>query len=499
MKLICKKLLLVAFLSVFFITLDSINFTGCNSNPVTPTSNIKFSRDVLPIFLQNCAVHGCHEYGTQNNDNLELSSWNSIAVRGFRVGAAIIPYNAFWSNLVSHINLDTNLSLVAKEPRMPKARPPITGEPLPPNIIHTIIQWINEGAKSDDGTVAYNNIPNKAFITNQASDLIAVVNLDNNFVVRLIPVGSRPTMLDVPHHVTVDNQGRYFYPALIVEGTIEKYDAWTYDKLGSLFLGTSPAEIFLMNDGNKGYVTNWDAGVSGFKGVHLVNTQDMSLILSISDARMWATHGGRVTHDDQYFIAISQQSEYITIIRTSDNEIEQQIPIDATVPPNGNGTNQFQPYAVAITPDDRYAFISCPKSNDVRVLDLQSRTIIRTISAPEYPLMLEVSPDGRWCYVPNRNSNTLTIIDIQSMSVVNIVPDIGVQPHGADFTEDGHYAYVTCESQAAGNSYLHHPLTGSNKPGTTAVIDVWAGHVKIKDIEMASFPNGISITSGSGN
>lgn len=494
-----KKLLLLLLASLSILGLNSINFTGCNSNPVTPTENIKFSRDVLPIFLQNCAVHGCHEYGMQNNDNLELSSWNSIMIRGFRVGASIIPYNAFWSTLVSHINLDTNLSLVAPEPRMPKARPPITGQPLAPNLIHTIIQWINEGAKNDDGTVAYSNIPNKAFITNQASDLIAVVNLDNNFVVRLIPVGSRANMLDVPHHVTVDNQGRYFYPALIVEGTIEKYDAWTYEKLGSLYLGTSPAEIFLMNDGNKGYVTNWDASPSGVREVFLVNTQNMTVTDTISDARMWATHGGRVTHDDQYFIAISQLSEYITIIRTIDNEIDQQIPIDASVPPNGNGTGQFQPYAVAITPDDRYAFISCPKSNDVRVLDMQSRTITRIIAAPEYPLMLEVSPDGRWCYVPNKLSNTVTVIDVQAMTIATVIPNIGVQPHGADFTQDGHYAYVTCESQAAGNPYLHHPLIGSNKPGTTAVIDVWGGHVKIKDIEMASYPNGISITPGRGN
>ncbi len=454
---------------------------------------------MLPIFIQNCGISGCHERGMQNNDNLELTSWNSIMVRGFRVGAALIPYNAFWSTLISHINLDTNLSLVSLTPRMPKSRPPITGQPLPPNLIHTIIQWVNEGAKDDDGKVAYSNIPNKAFITNQASDLIAVVDLDNNFVVRLIPVGSRSNMLDVPHHVTVDNQGKYFYPALITEGTIEKYDAWTYEKLGSLYLGTSPAEIFLMNDGTRGYVTNWDASPSGFRGVFLVNTQNMSVLDTITDARMHATHGGRVTHDDQYFIAISQLSEYVTIIRTSDNQIDDQIPIDDLVPPNGNGTGLFQPYAVAITPDDRYAFISCPKSNDVRVLDTQSRAIIRTIHAPEYPLMLEISPDGRWCYVPNRNSGTVTVIDVQSMNIIKVISDIGVQPHGADFTQDGHYAYVTCESQVGINPYLHHPLTGSNRPGTTAVIDVWAGHVKVKDIEMASWPNGIAITPGRGN
>lgn len=477
----------------------AIYYAGCESNPVTPGEPVKFSRDILPLFLQNCAIHGCHQSGNLNPDELELTSWHSIMIDGYEVGSAIIPYNAFWSSLVSHINLDTSLSLVAEEPRMPLQQPPMTGQPLPPNIVRKIIDWINDGARNDDGRVAFENIPNKAFITNQASDLVAVVNLDNNFVVRMIPVGTRPNLLDVPHHVTVDNQGRYFYPAMIEEGTIEKYDAWTYEKLGRLVLPGKPAEIFLLNDGTKGYVTNWDAGVSGFRGVFLVDAQNMTLLQTIGDARMYATHGGRVTHDDKYFIAVSQLSEYVTIIRTSDNEIEDQIPVDESVPPNGNGTRNFQPYAAGVTPDDRYIFISCPSSNDVRVLDMRSRTFIRTIATPQFPLMLEISPDGRWCYVPNRNSNTVTVIDVQSMSVTRIIEDVGIQPHGADFTADGHYCYITCESQESGNPYVHHPLVGNVRPGTTAVIDVWAGHLKVKDIEMASFPNGISITPGRGN
>jgi hypothetical protein len=66
-----------------------------------------------------------------------------------------------------------------------------------------------------------------------------------------------------------------------------------------------------------------------------------------------------------------------------------------------------------------------------------------------------------------------------------------------DFSDDGRYAYVTCESTSGG--FVHHATTSSKKPGTTAVIDVLAGHIKIKDIEMASFPAGISITPGRGN
>lgn len=469
-------------------------FAGCSNNPVTPTENIKFSRDVLPIFVQNCAISGCHEQAMQNNDNLELTSWNSIMVKGFRVGSSIIPYNAFWSALVSHINLDTNLSIVATEPRMPKTRPPITGQQLPPNLVHTIIQWINEGAKDDNGNVAFTNIRNKAFVANQGSDMIAVINLDNNFLVRLVQVGPGGEGLTAPHAVECDRQGRYFYTTHIRTNTVGKYDAYTYEYIASLVVNGIPAEIYVNNAGDKAYLTNWDASASGSRTVFVINLTNMTVINTIEDARLWATHGGDFTHDQDYFITVSQLSEYVTIIRTSDDQIEDQIPVDELVPPNGNGTGLFEPIAVGISHDERYALISCTKSNEVRVLDLQSRTFVRRIPTGQYPLLLHVSHDNRWCYVPNRNSNSVTVINMQTLTVEKVIENVGDGPHCAAFTADGHYAYVACESQGEGNPYIHHPITGNNKPGTTAVIDVWAGHIKIKDIEMASFPNEISIT-----
>ncbi|HRJ85260.1 MAG TPA: hypothetical protein PK753_06280, partial [Ignavibacteria bacterium] len=89
------------------------------------------------------------------------------------------------------------------------------------------------------------------------------------------------------------------------------------------------------------------------------------------------------------------------------------------------------------------------------------------------------------------------VIDLTTNTVVKTIANVGAQPHKIDFTADGRYAYVTCESVSGG--FVHHPPNSGKTPGTTAVIDVWAGHNKIKDIEMASFPAGICITPGLGN
>ncbi|MCI0448788.1 MAG: beta-propeller fold lactonase family protein [Chlorobi bacterium] len=467
-----------------------INLAACNDSPVEPKQSVSFSQDILPVFESNCNFPGCHN-SVDKQSGIDLTSWGSLMLRGSTFGAEVIPYNSKWSHLVQHINVDTNLA-PSSEPLMPKPLPPYTnGSPLPENIVKLLMQWIDQGAKNDFGEVAYSNITRKAFITNQSSDFVVVVNLDNNFVTRYVKVGTLVNTPASPHNVAVDNQGRYFYTTLIREGSVEKYDEFTYEKLGSLHAVTSPAHVIITPDGTKGYITNYNInGTERF--IKSFITADMTVLNTIADITMNATHGGRITSNGEYLITVSELGEYIQIIRTADDALEQTIPVANIVPPNGNGTGLFRPIAVSLSPDDRYAFVTCDKSNDVRVLDLNSRTITHIIPTGLFPIQSECTPDGRWLYVANRNSNSVTVIDLNTFTVAKTIPSVGVQPHGVAFTPDGRYAYVTCESQSG--TFVHHPAAGSSRPGTTAVIDVINNHTKIKDIEMASFPAGISIT-----
>jgi YVTN family beta-propeller protein len=492
---------IVIFYAVFLIlllTANAISFFGCDSggSPMAPGTPVSFSGDVLPIFEKSCNVPGCHN-STDKQAGIDLTTWQSIMINGSNFGAEIIPYNSKWSHLMQHINrVDTNISPFS-EPMMPKElRPYTNGQPLSRDKIELIMNWINQGAKNDYGEVAFSDITQKAFITNQASDLVAVVNLDNNHLVRLIDVGSRDNttqQLDAPHVIIVDDPGRYFYVSLIQEGFMEKYDARTYQKLGRIFIGTSPAHIVITADGSKGYITDFTTQGS----IKVFNTGSMTITESISDIRMKRPHGLRLTHNGSLLLTATQTSELLYVINISDNQIVDVVGVDPTVPPAGTGTGNFIPYQIAITPDDMYAFVSCRISNDVRVFDIQARAFVQNIPVGLNPLALEISPDGRWCYVPNQASNSVTVIDIPTRTVVKTITNIGAQPHKIDFTADGHYAYVTCES--LNGTFVHHPPVGSSKPGTTCAVDVWGGHIKVKDIEMASFPAGISITPGKGN
>lgn len=477
-----------------FITITSflfvLSFNGCNESPVEPVQTVSYSKDIQPIFVSNCSFPGCHN-ATDKPYGIDLTNWESIMLHGSIFGAEIIPYNAKWSHLIQHINTDTNVGPVSA-PLMPKLKRPYTnGEPLRKSTLDIIMKWIDQGAKNDNGEVAFAHINHKAFITNQASDFIAVVNIDNNFVTRYVKVGNTVNTLAAPHNVAVDNQGRYFYVTLISEGYVEKFDAFTYEKAGRVHLVNSPGHVMITPDGTKGYVTNYSL-TSSERFIRSFSTATMTEINTISDITMNATHGGRITSDGQYLVTVSELAEFIQVIRTSDDVIENTIPVDPQVPPNGNGTGNFRPIAVSISPDNTLAFITCTRSNDVRVLDLSTREIIRVIPVGLFPIQSECSPNGRWLYVANRNSNSVTVIDVNTLSVFKTINTVGAQPHGVAFTPDGHYGYITCESVSG--TFVHHPSIGSSKPGTTAVIDAFNNHVKVKDIEMAAYPAGISIT-----
>lgn len=492
-----KKIVFLLSAAALTITALTFNFAGCDSGtPVSIGEPVSFNRDIQPIFAQNCNFPGCHN-STDKQAGIDLTTWDALMKSGSNFGAEVIPFNAQWSHMVQHINrIDTNISPFS-DPLMPQAKMPYTqGMPLQREQLMKIVDWINQGAKNDNGEVAFSNITNKAFITNQASDFVAVVNLDNNHLVRLISVGGRDNQTappDAPHIVTVDNQGNYFYVSLISEGYMEKYDARTYQQAGRLLIGSSPAHIVLNNNSTRGYITDFTTSGS----IKVFDPQSMTILNSISDPRMNRPHGLRLSHNGSLLFCATQVSEFLYVINTSNDQIENVIPVDPTVPPSGTGTTNFVPYQVAVGSNDQYVYVSCRKSSDVRVYDVAAGNFILNIPTGLNPLSLEISPDGRWCYVPNQGSNSVTVIDLSNNTVVKTISNVGAQPHMIDFSSDGHYAFVTCESTTGG--FVHHPATSGKKPGTTAVIDVWAGHNKIKDIEMASFPAGISITPGFGN
>ncbi|MFL5774218.1 MAG: c-type cytochrome domain-containing protein [Flavisolibacter sp.] len=115
---------------------DPGNSGGGNTPPATGTCNpdsVYFQQQVLPIFISNCSLSGCHD-AASHQDGVVLTSYNSIITTGdVRAGN---PNNSeVYKKITDHDNDD----------RMP---PPPRNR-LTQDQVDMIRKWIVQGAKNN--------------------------------------------------------------------------------------------------------------------------------------------------------------------------------------------------------------------------------------------------------------------------------------------------------------------------------------------------------------
>lgn len=485
------------FTFLFLILISSssvIYFSSCKQDFVAttdPVTGTPFPDSMKTLFsttynasANTCTNPSCHN--TQSKaGGLDLQDW-SAAMNGSNNGAVIIPYNAFWSHLTSVINSDTNISPVSQV--LPELHN------MPADKVAQIMNWINNGAKSADGQVANQVFTKKGFITNQAADLVSVINTETNIVTRMIPVGGRPS-LDSPHYITVDPQQKYFYVSLIQEGYVEKYDVVTYQQVGRIAAGVNPAHIVVSPDNNFIYVTNFEASGTTKRTLKISTAGSMSIVDTATAPQMSAPHGMAITNSGQFIYVTSQIGEYIFRINTATMDLDTSVAVASDVPPSGNGTGKYRPYQCVLSPDNTKLYVTCvgvagnTSPDYVRVYNTSDLSQIAIIQVGDNPLILKYSRDGQNIFVCNRNDGTVTVIDPNTNTVRKTITGVGVQPHGVDFSSDGKFAYIACETQSGQDG--HHPTVGSFKVGVSRIINMADLTLSTRKLEMGSFPAGV--------
>lgn len=109
---------------------------GNNGNNNTQDTSLCFERDILPIFVTNCAKSNCHD-ALSHEDGYVLNSYEGITEDGIK------PGNASGSKIYKALVEDDD------KDRMPK-----DSDPLPANQIALIRDWINRGAPNTTGCVS---------------------------------------------------------------------------------------------------------------------------------------------------------------------------------------------------------------------------------------------------------------------------------------------------------------------------------------------------------
>ena len=113
---------------------------------------------------------------------------------------------------------------------------------------------------------------------------------------------------------------------------------------------------------------------------------------------------------------------------------------------------------------------------------------VAQIPVGQSPSGLAVTPDGKWLLSADRDSNQVSVIDIESRKVIAAVP-VGERPFGITVSPDGTSAYTANVVDVAGRAVRgtvkvgRRPYAVALSGGKGFVTDQYAGTITVFDIE----------------
>jgi YVTN family beta-propeller protein len=314
-----------------------------------------------------------------------------------------------------------------------------------------------------------------AYITNEASDTVSVINTATDTVIATIPVG------DAPRGVAVSPDGRKVYITSVGSNTVSVIDTASNTVTATIPVGLDPVGVAVTPDGSKVYVANL-----GSNTVSVIDTASNTVTATIPGFVFPPIIGGVATSPFGLAVSPDGSKVYVTnflspfgggvsVIDTASNTETAAIPVGGSSIP-GN-----PPFGVAVTPDGSKVYVADAddpfhnvRFTPVSVIDTASNTVtasipIGPVPVPQLggsvPFGVAVSPDGRTVYVTSRALNTVSVIDTASNMVTATIP-VGLDPVGVAVTSDGSKVYVA----NAGSSTVSVIATATNT--VTATIPV---------------------------
>ncbi len=261
-----------------------------------------------------------------------------------------------------------------------------------------------------------------AYVANNGSDSVSVIDTANDTVVSTVPVGSFPL------GVAVSPDGSRVYVTNGGSSSVSVIDAATDTVVSTVTVGTGPAGIAVSPDGSRVYVTNGgsssvsviDAATDTVVATVNVGSSPRGVAVSPDGSRAYVTNNG------------SSSGNTVSVIDTA---------TDAVVSTVTVGTG---PLGVAVSPDGSRVYVANfdgDSFSTVSVIDTVDDTVVATVPVGSGPTGVAVSPDGSRVYVANEGSSTVSVIDTANDTVVSTVP-VGTTPQGVAVSPDGSRVYV---------------------------------------------------------
>jgi YVTN family beta-propeller protein len=469
---------LYGILVVSFAGLSLLNSCKPNSGTQQVVDDGGYPDDVNRIIMLHCTTGstggGCHNaIGAENAASLRLDTWDQMFA-GNTHGAVVIPFDTLNSPLLHYVNVDTNIGSVAT-PTMPLGQTPLSKDEY-----LTLRNWIARGAPDKNGNIPFADNADsrqKIYITNQANDMISVVDGARKVVMRTIPVGAVAN-IESPHCVRVSPDGDYAYVCFLGGDYVQKIDTKTDQVVGSVKISNGSCQwnvLLLSADGTKMLVSDLARG-----WMRLINTATMTVTSTVGDDNNPLTpfskpHGMAAT---PAFDTIYMTAQYgNTVYKFTPNfKFIKAISIDSN--PSQFNTGTRDPHEIMLTPDGSKYFLTCEASSEVRVMDAHTDKLLKVFSVPTKPQEIAIAPTKHMMLItcmegestiPNTRG-AVVAIDYNTMETYTIYGSFW-QPHGIAVDEVSNTFYVV-STNIGGPFSGHNHTNSSGKTGWYTIYDL---------------------------
>src|SRR5262249_49343341 len=137
-----------------------------------------------------------------------------------------------------------------------------------------------------------------------------------------------------------------------------------------------------------------------------------------------------LTSDETRVVVVNREANSLSIIRVKNangNDISKKL---AEIPVGE------EPRCVAVSPNDRFAFVTNAIGATVSVVSLVQNRVVKEIKVGTEPRGCALTADGSLLYVANHTEGTVSIIDTASLTVAGAV-QVGGRPWAVAITDKG--------------------------------------------------------------
>lgn len=466
---------------------------GCQKNKAVDES--EFPAEVQIIFANKCATAGCHNDASyQNAANLNMTTWAKL-MQGGNSGSVVIPYAPAQSSLLQFVNTYEDLGLI-NLPTMP-----LNDDVLSRDEVLTIRRWIEQGCPDKNGVIPFAANPeqrSKAYISNQGCDLVSVVDNESGLVMRYVKVGHDPVVIEVPHNIRMSTDRKYWYVCFTNGAWFQKYDAVADTLVAEVNITEGAWNVVKLNADNSRAIIS-DLSDNG--RIVEVDVTTMKIKKQYSGTGLFnSPHGIAYTQTGDTIYATAQYGNMIYRLIPSLIQLDK-ISIEKDMPPVVS-SGSLEPHEISFSPDYSKYFVTCQKSNEVRVLNAKSDTLLAIIPVGIYPLEMAMSPSRNLLFITCQEDvdpinpffrGSVYMVNMSTYQVVHKVYEKFFQPHGLMIDDSRGLLYVASRNVEQTGPAPHHKAECAGQNGFFHVIDIDTWNVRTKTSEISVDPYSVDI------